>query len=152
MATTTRWAVRPRSRGDAAPGPIPPCDRLSGPRPVAIGATCDLLATSRGSLDCQSFSVTEFLILEDGDRVTLRDDLGFTIGSPFGDVHDGLSADDIVRAVLTVVQPEDHTDREDHPWESLVMLARRRRILTCPDELSRLPYEVTLTDSVRRWL
>ncbi|NTV40407.1 MAG: hypothetical protein HGA51_10715, partial [Demequinaceae bacterium] len=45
----------------------------------------------------------EFLNLDDGNRVILREGLEFTIGDPGADVHDGLDADSLIEAIRSVV-------------------------------------------------
>ena len=152
MTGKARWSVHPHGRVRLVSGPTPPAPQSSAPRPVGIGAVCDLIGHAPGSPDYQDFSVCEFLDLEGGERLTLRDGLGFTIGSPRGDVHEGLCAGDVLAAVLTVVLPDDAASEEDHPWTDLAMLARRRRVRTCADELAGLNYEVYLTAAVQRWL
>jgi len=115
-------------------------------------AECDLVRTSSTSTDSQSFSVREFLLLDDGNRVGLREGLEFTFGTPFTDAREGLSADALITAIRNVVLPEVSAADPDRPWDCLVQLARRRRVQTCADELALLPYEVHLTEDVLRWL
>ena len=152
MPTTARWSTHPRRYASATSGPIPPDHRTDAPRPTAITAECDLVRTSSTSTDCQTFSVREFLMLDDGNRVGLREGLEFTIGTPSADVREGLSADAVMTAIRNVVLPEVSAADPERPWDCLVQLARRRRVQTCADELATLPYEVHLTDAVNRWL
>ena len=49
-------------------------------RVVGIGAICDVLPRRLGEARSQSYSVSEFVTLEDGRRVILHEDRGFTIG------------------------------------------------------------------------
>lgn len=94
----------------------------------------------------------EFLNLEDGNRVILREGLEFTIGEPGGDVHEGLDAESLSVAIRSVVLPAVSAKDPARPWDCIVQLARRRRVQTCAEELETLPYEVVLTDAVRAWL
>lgn len=131
---------------------MPPDRRTSAPRPVAITAECDLVRSASTSTDCQSFSVHEFLILEDGNRVPLREGLEFTIGEPCKDVHEGLTEDALICAMRSVVLPELSAIDPERPWDCLVRLARRRRVQTCADEIAQLPYKLALSETVRNWL
>jgi len=96
--------------------------------------------------------VREFLVLEDGNRVPLREGLEFTLGSPCTDVREGLSAEALICAMRNVVLPELSAIDPERPWDCLVQLSRRRRVQTCADELALLPYELVLTKSVQDWL
>ena len=129
---------------------------MAGPvRVVGLGAICDLREGSRDGRS-QSFSVSEFALLDDGRRVVLHSERGFTIGwgssvRDAGDISTGMTADSIAHDVLSVVLPDDDCG-DDHPWSWLAELARSRGLdVTAPD-LQGLPYEVTLRDRVRSWL
>lgn len=152
MPPARRWSTHPRRFALATTGPIPPDHRLDAPRPVAISAECDLVRSASTSTDCQSFSVREFLVLEDGNRVPLREGLEFTIGTPCSDVHEALSADTLLGAMRSVVLPELSAIDPEHPWDCLVRLARRRRVQTCADEIALLPYQLVLSEAVQEWL
>lgn len=104
------------------------------------------------STDCQTFAVREFLVLEDGHRVPLREGLEFTIAVPCANVHEALTAESLIDAMRGVVLPELSAIDPEHPWDCLVRLARRRRVQTCADEIAQLPYELRLSDNVRNWL
>jgi len=147
-----RWSTHPRRFALATVGPVPPDRRSNAPRPVAITAECDLVRSSSTSTDCQSFAVREFLVLEDGNRVPLREGLEFTIGVPCSDIHEVLSADALLCAMRSVVLPELSAIDPQHPWDCLVRLARRRRVQTCADEIALLPYELVLSEDVHHWL
>lgn len=152
MPPAARWSIHPRRYALATSGPVPPDRRHDAPRPVAITAECDLVRSASTSTDCQSFAVREFLILDDGNRVPLREGLEFTIGVPCQDVHEALSEDALLSAMRSVVLPELSAIDPEHPWDCLVRLARRRRVQTCADEIATLPYELTLTENVKNWL
>jgi hypothetical protein len=101
--------------------------------------------------------VSEFVTLEDGRRVILHEDRGFTIGwrsseSGSGDIRGHETRDSITRNVLNVVLPDDDECAEDHPWSWLADLARARGLNVTAEDLRGLPYEVILTDRVMRWL
>jgi hypothetical protein len=127
-------------------------------RVVGLGAICDLgPQRSDGSGD-QSFSVSEFATLEDGRRVILHDERGFTLGwrssgeSGSGDVREHETLESLTRDVLNVVLPDDDECAEDHPWSWLADLARARGLNVTAEDLRALPYEVIFTEKVRRWL
>ncbi len=126
-------------------------------RVVGLGAVCDLRSRF-GEARSQSFSVSEFVTLEDGRRVILHEDRGFTIGwrssgeSGSGDIRAHETLETLTRDVLNVVLPDDDECAEDHPWPWLADLARARGLNVTAEDLRGLPYEVILTDEVTRWL
>jgi hypothetical protein len=63
-----------------ANGPPRQLPRVRPGRVVGIGAICDLRTPLVPDARSQSFSVSEFVTLEDGRRVVLHEALGFTIG------------------------------------------------------------------------
>lgn len=127
-------------------------------RVVGLGAICDLRPQRFDDARSQSFSVSEFVTLEDGRRVVLHEDRGFTIGlrssggSGSGDIRDYETLESMTRDVLNVVLPDDDEPAEDHPWSWLADLARARGLDVAAEDLRGLPYEVIFTDKVRRWL
>ncbi|MEV5768734.1 hypothetical protein AB0L34_29785 [Micromonospora sp. NPDC052213] len=126
-------------------------------RVVGIGAICDLRPQRLDEADTQSFSVSEFVTLEDGRRVILHKDRGFTLGwrstdPRSGAVPVGETRDSITQNVLNVVLPDDEEGAEDHPWSWLADLARARGLNVTAEDLRGLPYEVVLTDKVTQWL
>ena len=163
----------PHDKGAAHPAEHPNADDLAHPgrsgRVVGIGAICDFRTGTPApeSSQSQSFSVQEFVELEDGRRVVL-DDRGFTTSSirelvELGDgrrvvlenlapARAGLTPDSIRQDVLNVVLPDDDECEEDHPWSWLAEQARRQGIAVTADELKALPYEVVLTQRLAQWL
>jgi hypothetical protein len=136
----------------AKPPPVKPG------RIVSLGAICDLGPQHQDDARSQNFSVSEFATLQDGRRVTLHEERGFTLGlrSTGGDnpgsLRDYETSDRITHNVLNVVLPDDDESQEAHPWEWLAELARGRGLDVTAEDLRGLPYEVILTDRVRRWL
>jgi CBS domain-containing protein len=134
--------------------------RVKAGRVVGIGAICDLARQLVPDARSQSFSVSEFVTLEDGRRVILHDDRGFTIGlgragEPYEDLRAHQTRDSIIRNVLLVVLPDEKDAEaagEDHPWSWLAELARARGLNVTAEDLRGLPYEVVLTDELTRWL
>jgi hypothetical protein len=95
--------------------------------------------------------------LEDGRRVILHEDRGFTIGlgssrETTADLRRGLTLEVLTRQALNVLLPDDDVPAEAHPYSWLADLARARGLNVTADDLRSLPYEVTFTDEVRRWL
>ncbi len=115
---------------------------------VGLGAICDL--RPQGDPRSQSFSVGEFATLENGDRVMLHRERGFTISTPPAEANT-LPASSFVRDTLNTVLP-DEDDGDDHPWSWLADLARGRGLDVTTDELRHLPYEVLLTDRLLEWI
>lgn len=127
-------------------------------RVVGLGAICGLRPQRVDEARSQSFSVGEFVTLEDGRRVILHEDRGFTIGwrssgeSGSGDIRGQETMESLTRDVLNVVLPDDDECGEDHPWSWLAALARARDLDVTAEDLRGLPYEVIFSDEVRRWL
>ena len=147
------WHAHPDAIGHHAP--LPP---VKPGRVVGIGAICDLGPRRFRETHSQSFSVSEFVMLEDGRRVILHEDRGFTLGwrssgeSGAGEIRGQETLDSITRDVLNTVLPDDDELAEDHPWPWLANLARARGLDVTADDLRDLAYEVILTDNVTRWL
>lgn len=146
------WRVHPDAKVRAK------VTRVKPGRVVGLGAICDLDPRTPDRARSHSFSVSEFVTLEDGRRVTLREDRGFTTGlrstarSDPGDLREHLTLDSLTRDVLNVVLPDDDEPAEDHPYPWLADLARARGLDVSADDLRSLAYEVIFTDKVRRWL
>lgn len=125
---------------------------------VGVGAICDLRPQRLDEAHSQSFSVSEFVTLDDGRRVILHEDRGFTIGwrssseLGSGDIRGYVTPESITRDVLNTVLPDDDECAEDHPWSWLADLARARGLNVTAEDLRGLAYEVILTDKVTRWL
>ncbi|MEX5633933.1 hypothetical protein [Parafrankia sp. FMc2] len=125
-------------------------------RIVGLGALCDLWPPRTDDGSSQSFSVSEFVTLDDGRRVILHEDRGFTVSRVLGGPGSGAgqfgeTRESIIQNVLNVVLP-DGDQPSDHPWSWLADLGRARGLQVTADELRGLPYEVVLTDTATRWL
>jgi len=147
------WHPYPGAAGDGSPlAPVEPG------RVIGLGAICDLGSQRSDGVGDQSFSVSEFVTLEDGRRVILHDDRGFTLGlrssgdSRPGDIREHETLESLSREVLNVVLPDDDESAEDHPWSWLAGLARARGLDVTAQDLRGLRYEVIVTENVRRWL
>jgi hypothetical protein len=146
------WQAHPDANDHANLPPVEPG------RVVGLGAICDLRPQRFDEARSQSFSVSEFVTLEDGRRVILHEDRGFTIGlrssgeSGPGDLREHETLESLTRDVLNVVLPDDDECAEDHPWSWLADLARARGLDVTAEDLRGLPYQVIFADEVRRWL
>ncbi|MGH2490298.1 MAG: hypothetical protein ACRDF9_02205 [Candidatus Limnocylindria bacterium] len=145
------WRAHPDAKVRANLPPVEPG------RVVGLGAICDLGPRRPDEARSQGFSVSEFVTLEDGRRVILHEDRGFTIGlgssrETVADLRRGETIESLTRNVMAVVLPDDDVPAEDHPYSWLADLARARGLNVTADDLRSLPYEVTFTDEVRRWL
>lgn len=116
---------------------------------MGLGAICDLLTRGVDGARSLSFSVSEFALLDDGRRVILHEDRGFTIGSGRGGTLGHETPETITSDVLNVVLPDDDDSDDDHPWSWLAELCRARGLDVTADDLRDLPYMVILSDSVR---
>ena len=148
------WQAHPDAIDDRA-NSLPP---VKPGRVVGLGAICDLRPQRSHEGRSQSFSVSEFVTLDDGRRVILHEDRGFTLGwrssgvSGSGDIREHETLETLTQDVLNVVLPDDDECAEDHPWSWLADLARARGLNVTAEDLRGLPYEVIFTDKVRRWL
>jgi hypothetical protein len=93
-------------------------------RVIGLGAICDLDPRTPDKARSQSFSVSEFVTLEDGRRVILHEDRGFTLGlgssrETTADLRRGLTLESLTPDVLAVVLPDDDVPAEAHPWSWL---------------------------------
>jgi hypothetical protein len=80
-------------------------------------------------------NVHEFAVLDDGRRLMLHHDRGFSTSA----TH--LTAEHAERSVLTTVLPDDaEVTGEDHPWEWLASLIRAQGVAVTPEQLKAVPY------------
>src|SRR6267143_569430 len=144
------WRAHPDAKVRANLPPVEPG------RVIGLGAICDLGPERSADARSQNFSVSEFVTLEDGRRVILHEDRGFTIGlrstgeSNPGDLREHETLESLTPNVLAVVLPDDDVPAEAHPYSWLADLARARGLNVSADDLRSLPYEVIFTDEVRR--
>ena len=123
-------------------------------RPVGLGAICDLEDGPADVRDerSQAFAVSEFIALDDGERVLLHSERGFAVGSGSGEpVKALLTREHLVQSTLRTVLP-DEDDAGPHPWEWLLELARGKGVSLTLAEITDLPYEVVVTPRVTAWL
>lgn len=128
-------------------------------RVVRLGALCGRSPLAPYQEAGANFCVSEFVDLEDGQRIILHKDRGFSI-SPWISVGEPIaselssrdSLEALARDVLNVVLPDDDECEEDHPWSWLAELAQAHGLMVTADDLCGLPYEVIFTDEVRQWV
>lgn len=125
----------------------PSCDHAAV-RVVGLGAICDL---EPGAIDNgreHSFRVSELVLLDNGKRVILHAERGYTSRISAGDIWTRETAGKVTRDVLTTVLPDRDDTADEHPWAWLAELAQARKIEVTADDLRQLPYEVVLTERV----
>jgi hypothetical protein len=123
---------------------------------VGLGARCDLVPPERDTATPggASFDVSEFAVLDDGRRLTLHSERGWTSWVRSTDQSEpldpwtSLTEEGIRQDVLNVVLP-DEDDGEAHPWEWLRGLLHVHGLETTTEQLKAVPYTVELSDTVR---
>jgi hypothetical protein len=101
---------------------------------VGLGAWSELARRDQRGMD---INVGEFAILDDGRRLTLHHDRGFSTSA----AH--LTAGHAERSVLTTVLADDaEVTGEDHPWEWLASLIRNQGVAVTPERPKAVPYVV----------
>jgi hypothetical protein len=122
-------------------------------RVVGLGAICDLDPSPYAIHDERqhSFTVCEFALLDNGERVTLHAERGYSGRASSGSIWAHETVETVTHDVLNVVLP-DPEDGEEHPWEWLAELAQAQGIDVTADQLRQVPYEVVVTERVIRRL
>ncbi len=133
------------------------------PKVVGLGATCDRPGPTNAD-GSEYFTVGEFVILENGDRLMLHSSRGWTSSGVLGGPVPlspavGLTPTELIRRAWNVALTPDEceitegrdVDRMPH-WRWLAELAQRRGLDTTPEQLRDLPYEVQLSQRVLRWI
>ena len=122
---------------------------------VGLGARCELVPPERYSASPGgvSFDVSEFAVLDDGRRITLHAERGWTTWAHDTergqiDPWETLTTRGITQDVLNVVLP-DEDDGEPHPWEWLRGLLQKHGVEATVEQLKAVPYEVELGDETR---
>jgi hypothetical protein len=99
--------------------------------------------------------VHEFADLDDGRRLTLHEERGFTIslrastGPAPSDRWRYLTLEQLKRDVLTTVLPDDDDTQDQHPWEWLAGLLHFHGVEATADELRGLSYIVVFSERLR---
>jgi hypothetical protein len=101
---------------------------------IGLGAWSELAHRDQRGMD---INVHEFAVLDDGRRLTLHQDRGFSTSAT------QLTAEHAERSVLTTVLPDEaEVTGEDHPWEWLASLIRNQGVAVTPERLKSVPYVV----------
>jgi hypothetical protein len=117
-------------------------------RVVGLGAICDVDPIRNRDSRENHFSVSEFAVLDNGERVMLHNERGYSGRSSSGDIWAHETVETITRDVLTTVLPDEDDTDDEHPWEWLAELAQKQGIDVTADVLRQVPYEVVLTERV----
>lgn len=142
---------------DIDDGPVPidapvidgPAPEGSEPGPVPLG-----LARSHDDPRSMSLSALHLAILQDGHRLILLDDRGWSESGP-PDIWARTSIDDLEGTARMVVGPDEpfgsrsQEDMETDHWADLAGTLRQEGVLIDAEELSRLPHDVELTERLR---
>jgi hypothetical protein len=111
---------------------------------LGLGAWCDVAEDE--SRERVSFRISEFALLDDGRRVTLHDERGFSTRSSSGDTWGHLTLDSVTVGVRTTVLPDVDDTEEEHPWEWLAQLLTAHGVDVSPDRLRSVPYVIEYSD------
>lgn len=101
---------------------------------VGLGAWSELARKGQQGMD---INVGEFAVLDDGRRLTLHQERGFSTSAT------DMTADHAERSALTTVLPDDaEVTGENHPWEWLASLIRSHGVAVTAEQLKAVPYVV----------
>jgi hypothetical protein len=101
---------------------------------VGLGAWAELARRDQSGMD---IDVHEFAVLDDGRRVTLHRERGFSTSAT------QMTAGHAESSVLTTVLPDDaERTGGDHPWEWLASLVRSHGVAVTPEQLHAAPYVI----------
>lgn len=99
---------------------------------VGLGAWSELKRRDQRGL---GINVQEFAVLDDGRRLSLHEDHGFSTSA----TH--MSVEHAERSVLTTVLPDDaEVTGEEHPWEWLASLICGQGVAVTAEQLKAVPY------------
>jgi hypothetical protein len=92
-----------------------------------------------------SFDVHEFADLDDGRRLALHEERGFTTTGQWR----YLTLENLERDVRTTVRPDEDDTGDEHPWEWLAGLLQSPGVEATAEELQLLPYHVEFSERLR---
>lgn len=156
MATVTRLLTVVDLDDSIVPAEVRDAPVIDSPPPGGFGPAAIPIAHGEPVYDTSemSFSALHLTVLDDGRRLTLLDDRGWSVhGAP--DLWQQTTVQDIADVARTVVGPDeafgDHSqeDMAAEHWAGLADTLRQHGVLVDPEELSRLPHDVELTKRVR---
>jgi hypothetical protein len=108
--------------------------RIVGVTVIWLGAWAELARRDQSGMD---IDVHEFAVLDDGRRLTLHHERGFSTSA----TH--MIADHAEQSVLMTVLPDDaEITGEDHPWEWLASLLGNHGVVVTPLQLKTAGYLV----------
>lgn len=125
---------------------------------VGLSAWCDFVPEeeSLASPGSVSFAVHEFAVLDDGRRITLQTDRGFSVWGPQRPANANpltdMTAETIERDVRTTVLPDEEDSKDEHPYEEFREVLRLQGVFTTPEVLRSVPYGVEFSERLRRLL
>lgn len=120
-----------------------------GVRVAGLGAICDLEPIASDDGSAVHFRVGEYLDLEDGTRIVLHNERGFSAGMPWDQFWPHQTVETITNYVMMTVLPDDaELTRDDHAWAWLAALAHAQGVRVSADELRGLNDDVVLTGAV----
>ena len=136
---------------------------------VGLGARCDLVPPEEytGSPGGLSFTVSEFAVLDDGRRLILHAERGWTQwvrqAAARGEPPTGAAENEldpwalmtrqaVIQNTLHVVLPDDDDAAEAHPYEWLAGLLAEHAVSATADELRTVPYVVELSSRLEERL
>lgn len=107
--------------------------------------------------DRMSLTALHHAVLDDGRRITLLDDRGWSVSGP-PDLWQRTTAHDIADDARMVVGPDEphgdrtHADMAADHWAGLAEILREHGAIVSGADLSRLPHEVELSQRLRERL
>jgi hypothetical protein len=108
--------------------------RLVSVTVAGLGGWAELRRKDQQGMD---IDVHEFAVLDDGRRLTLHRERGFSTSA----TH--MTADHAEHSVLmTVLSDDAEVTGEDHPWEWLALLIGEHGVAVTPEQLKAVPYVV----------
>jgi hypothetical protein len=112
------------------------------------------LAPSPDDPPSMSLSALHLAVLQDGHRLTLLDDRGWSASGP-PDIWRQTALSEVEETGRMVVGPDEpfgsrsRADMETDHWTDLATTLRQQGVLISAEELSRLPHDVELTGRLR---
>ncbi len=126
--------------------------------PVPAGVQPGLVPTGTGPYVDDprqvSLSALHVAVLDDGRRLTLLDDRGWSVHGP-ADIWSRTSPEEIEGEARLVVGPDEpydgrsQADMEADHWANLAGILRHQGVLVDAQELRRLPHDVEVSERVR---
>ncbi len=138
-------------------GPVPiDAPMIDGPAPVGFEPGLVPLGPGPSPDDPRSMSLSalHLAVLQDGRRLILLDDRGWSAHGP-PDIWRRTSTEEVEETARMVVGPDEpfgshsQADMKTDHWTDLAGILRQQGVLIGAEELSRLPHDVKLTERLR---